>query len=421
MTNDIRIVHVADIHLGFTGPKNLIIEKTDAKAGRYVREVDIERAFERLVTTIVSEVDPPVDLLLIAGDFFNSRVPNPWAVSEAAKLIHQLVSKPKQPIDIVIIDGNHDNPMHMHAGRPTSYLKEFGPQVHVVSSGQYKIIRDGKFQNERLRGRLAVHCLPYGFVEEEQFTGVMPSPNCKNVLLAHGRISGMPTPVSIGLTSGHIPPHVLRQDWDYIALGDWHVHLYQPLPGVPAYYAGSLEALTFGEAKKYPPVKDDANALRGAIDVRLPEIGEISISTISNAKHRPLLHLKPIEAAGMDADALMSALRERLSDSIPKDALVRLEIKECPRLSWERLDHEEVHQLRSRMLGCDLDLSFERPKVELGTESLTAASMDDQWRQFVPQKLANEPDAEWFIETGLGLIDQARKELQPQQSSRSDG
>ena len=205
MTNDIRIVHVADIHLGFTGPKNLIIEEAGAKAGRYVREVDIERAFERLVKTIVSEVDPPVDLLLIAGDLFNSRVPNPWAVNEAAKLIHQLVSKPKRPIDIVIIDGNHDSPVQMHAGRPTAYLKEFGPQVHVVSSGQYKIIRDEDFQNERLRGHLAVHCLPYGFVEEEQFTGVMPTLNCKNILLAHGRISGMPEPVSIGLTSGHIP------------------------------------------------------------------------------------------------------------------------------------------------------------------------------------------------------------------------
>lgn len=420
MTNDIRIVHVADIHLGFTGPKNLIIEEAGTKAGRYVREVDIERAFERLVKTIVSEVDPPVDLLLIAGDLFNSRVPNPWAVNEAAKLIHQLVSKPKRPIDIVIIDGNHDSPVQMHAGRPTAYLKEFGPQVHVVSSGQYKIIRDEDFQNERLRGRLAVHCLPYGFVEEEQFTGVMPSPNCKNVLLAHGRISGMPEPVSIGLTSGHIPPHVLRQGWDYIALGDWHVHRYQPLPGVPAYYAGSLEALTFGEARNHPPVRDDANAVRGAIDVRLPEIGDISVSTISNAKHRPVLYLKPIEAAGMDADALMGALREHLSASIPEEALVRLEIRDCPRSSWERLNHDEVHQLRSRMLGCDLKLSFERPKVESGTEPLTAASMDDQWRQFVPQKLTNEPDAEWFVETGLGLIEQARKELQPQQGGRSD-
>lgn len=44
--SDIRLIHFADIHLGFTGPTNLILTKADSAGavGRYVREVDIEEA-----------------------------------------------------------------------------------------------------------------------------------------------------------------------------------------------------------------------------------------------------------------------------------------------------------------------------------------------------------------------------------------
>ena len=49
--SEIRLIHFADIHLGFTGPTNLVLTKAEnARAvGRYVREVDIEETVRRMM------------------------------------------------------------------------------------------------------------------------------------------------------------------------------------------------------------------------------------------------------------------------------------------------------------------------------------------------------------------------------------
>src|SRR5437899_312330 len=68
ISDEIRLMHLADVHLGYTGSANLVFSD-GPYTGRYVREVDIERALMRLRKAIIApSTHPLVDALLIAGD-----------------------------------------------------------------------------------------------------------------------------------------------------------------------------------------------------------------------------------------------------------------------------------------------------------------------------------------------------------------
>src|SRR6266852_2119045 len=190
--SDIRLMHLADIHLGFTGPTNFVFDAIEHKkaAGRYVREIDIEEALERMRKAIINK-QPPVDIVVIAGDLFHRPAPYPRAISRAARFVRMLI---KHDIAVVIIDGNHETASVLHTGSPTTFLKELGAQV--VNGATYKVIQGGwsylsPEKQDRL-AQLAIHALPYGAIRDpQQFTGVLPLSGYTNVLLAHGRVSGM--------------------------------------------------------------------------------------------------------------------------------------------------------------------------------------------------------------------------------------
>jgi DNA repair exonuclease SbcCD nuclease subunit len=412
MSDEIRLIHLADVHLGHTGSKSLVFGENEAHAGRYVREVDIENAVRRLIKGLKG-AQPPVDAVLIAGDFFGSRIPSPRAVDTAAKMIRQLTER---QIDVVIVDGNHDSAVRIHAGSPLSFLREFGGYVHIVNDTDYEIVRDAKWQNPRLHGRLAVHCLPYRAVLNGQFAGVNPLPNqgCANVLLAHGRVAGMPEQDTMGLSAARIPPELLRRGWDYVALGDWHVHRHCPLRDVHAYYPGSLEALTFGEARQHPARKDDPNATRGGLDIRLQSGSEPIVTTLANSECRPLLRLQTIDANDMNAKALMEILVGRLDNALPQEALVLLEVKNLSRDVWEKLDHTRLQELRARVRRCDIHLDFLRPVTSGSAEAASEATVEQQWEGFLAQRIPDEAARKRLLDEGRACIEAARQKLQRQ-------
>jgi DNA repair exonuclease SbcCD nuclease subunit len=249
--SNIRLIHLADIHLGFTGPTNLTVgnSENEKAAGRYVREIDIENAV-RTMTTRIIRADPPVDIVVIAGDLFHRTVPYPRTIRHAARMVRTLA---KYDIPVVIIDGNHEVASIVHTGSPVMILQELG--AFVATQTGYVCFRDWTHlpaDKQARLGKLVIHALPYKTVREEHFDGIVPLPGHINVLLAHGRVSGMEELNSLHRKALTIPPTLLRKGWDYVALGDWHIHRHQPLPDIPAFYAGSLEALNFGEAAWYP-------------------------------------------------------------------------------------------------------------------------------------------------------------------------
>jgi DNA repair exonuclease SbcCD nuclease subunit len=415
----IRLIHLADIHLGFTGPANFVFGSEDGHSepeerGRYVREVDIERAVRHIIQSIVDQQS--IDLVVIAGDLFHKPAPYPRAITYAAKIVSKLR---RENIEVVIIDGNHETSSVLHPGSPTSFLRELG--AYVSNGTSYRIIRDAEWHSEHLQDKkLAIHALPYGALIGKNSTGVAPLSGYINVLLTHGRVEGMEELNSLHRTSEGIPKELLRKGWDYVALGDWHIHKHQLLSDIPAYYAGGLEALNYGEARLHPPVTNDKYAEHGALVVELTTAQKAIVTTLPNQMLRPVLRLKPIDAEEYTAASLMQQIRTRFDPPLPKEALVLLEINNLPQSMWEQLDHDQIGQLRKSVRRCDIRPNVRRVIPEQRDSAASEATIDKQWEHFLEQYLADKTERTRYVERGNALIDEARKVIQATQAHMGD-
>ena len=215
--------------------------------------------------------------MLVCGDVFEHAAPSP----DAEKVVYDaLVAFEQRGIPVVLIAGNHDHPGRWRAVEPL--LARFA--VHVVP--RVRRPQDGGVV--LLRGRdgseVEVAALPWvperRVVSAEVLLGLQEAPYNRyaermrdvlgamcatftpgrcHVLAAHLFVGG----AALGggertLTVGDIyavPSQALPVHPQYIALG--HVHLAQPVraSGAPAWYAGSLLQLDFGEVLQQKEVR----------------------------------------------------------------------------------------------------------------------------------------------------------------------
>ncbi len=410
---DIRLIHFADIHLGFTGPTNLVLGNAEnaGAAGRYMREVDIEETVKRMMEDVI-HAQPAVDMVVIAGDLFHKSVPYPRAISFAAKMIRLLMN---HDIPVVIIDGNHETASILLMGSPTTFLRELN--AHVINGSSYEVLHDcwscRSSERQARISKLAVHALPYRALRgNPDFSGLHPISGYINVLLTHGRVSGMNELNSLHHTAYTIPSDILLRGWDYVAMGDWHIHRYQPLKNVSAFYAGSLEALNFGEAVAYPLRPNDTYAVHGALDVRL-HVGEpADVRSLANRDARPVLRLEPIDAIHENAKTLMDILHVRLQNGLPAHAIVLLEVNNILPQVWGQLDHATIAKLRKLVRRCEIRWNFQRTTPSRSSEAMSGAALDRQWEHFLEQREKNTTERTWYKDEGMKRIEEARRILQ---------
>ncbi len=92
----IRLLHLADIHLGAK------FAHLGAKAAE--RSADLNHAFERAIDYAVA-AENNIDAVLIAGDLFHNHAPDPGLVSFARAQFQKLCDR---GIPSIIIPGTHD-------------------------------------------------------------------------------------------------------------------------------------------------------------------------------------------------------------------------------------------------------------------------------------------------------------------------
>jgi DNA repair exonuclease SbcCD nuclease subunit len=413
VSDPIRLVHLADPHLDFSGPPGFVVGPNDPRyAGRAQREVDIELALKAMVAEI-RQLQPAVDVVVIAGDLFDRAVPRPRAVDTAAGFVRRLISA---KIEVVIVNGNHDtSPGRMIYGNALEYLRHVG--ARVVNGSEYEIVGSPRTMwevNPRLVSRLLVHALPYQAVVEHSFTAVRPLSGVLNVMLAHGRAGGaqeLAQRQNSVQRSAEISTDLLRRGWQYVALGEWHVHRFRPFAEVPAYYAGSLEALTYGDGTFFGKHKGESAGIGGALVVDLQLGAEAMPQTLQNKLRRPVYVLEAIDAQGMDSQTLLDALRKRLGQDLPSNALVRQDIVNLSSSAYNELDQDELRRLRERVARCDLQISYAAPE---GADAATVGkSLEEQWDDYVSAEAhgfsAEETTA--FGREGRKRLEQARSAL----------
>ena len=255
----IKMLHLADLHIGMEN-----YGRIDPSTGLHSRLHDY---LERLDEAIAFGLNENVDLVLIAGDIYKNRTPNPTHQREFARRIHRLRSA---GLPVYILIGNHDvSPAvgRAHAIEIFDTLAIKGviiadrPRVDLVEtkSGLVQILampwvtRHGLLTKDDLArsSMLDVETMMLGRVEQFLSTKAEElDPTIPAVLTLHGTIDGATVGIERSIMLGRdmvLPKSVVAlPNIDYVALG--HIHKHQVLANhPPVVYSGSIERIDFGE------------------------------------------------------------------------------------------------------------------------------------------------------------------------------
>ena len=254
-----KILHTSDWHVG------KVLKGRD-------RYDEHEAVLASLVGTARSE---DVDLVLIAGDLFETQVPSPRAQGQVIRALLALRGDGRQ---VVAIAGNHDNPNLLDSVyRPvlgelglhvlgTPKVPDSGGTLHLTTRGGERVtVAAMPFLSQRYAVRAAElllheqaeHALDYArrtaAIIEMLTAGF--TPDSVNIVTTHatflgGRRGGGERDVQTTFEY-EVPVSILPSSAHYAALG--HLHRQQEIPApCPTFYSGSPLAIDFGEEANEP-------------------------------------------------------------------------------------------------------------------------------------------------------------------------
>lgn len=261
MSESIRMVHFADLHVGMQNYGRL-----DPATGMSTRVQDF---LDRLDEVIDYALAQDVDLVVFAGDAFKNRDPNPTQLREFSQRIRRLAEK----IPTLLLAGNHDMPsLAVKATSLDVFAALDVPGVIVGNTPDGRVV-------ETRRGPVYLAWMPYPMrnrlLRKEQhqhkhideLEAAMQESVAKilrkladdagkhampRVLCGHFSVTdakyGSERTVLIGRDVAVQKSELADPVWDYVALGHIHRHQVVNPDDYPALvYSGSLERIDFGE------------------------------------------------------------------------------------------------------------------------------------------------------------------------------
>lgn len=251
-----------------------ILHTSDWHIGK--RLMDRERLPEQIaaldeIVRICDERD--VDLVLVAGDVFDTYMPSADAEEVFFRVVKRIAGEKRA---VVIVSGNHDDGVRLAASAPLAaeegiYL--FGGECDAVPVGGDRAVKavasgEGYAVIANARGeQVYINALPYpneARLKEEKtdesyadklrrwiargeagFSGNMPHILLSHLFVAGGKVSESERDIDLG--GARAVPVSLFSAFDYVALG--HLHKPQKLSG-NVRYSGSLLQYSFDEFEK---------------------------------------------------------------------------------------------------------------------------------------------------------------------------
>jgi DNA repair protein SbcD/Mre11 len=379
----VRLVHLADLHLGFRQYHRL------TPTGINQREADVAHAFRRAVDRVIALAP---DIVVIAGDVFHNVRPMNPAIIDAFSQFARLTAALPDAV-IVMVAGNHDRPRATETGCILKLFTRLGINVVVDEPRRLSFPeRD-----------LSIFAVP-------DLTGPRPelAPDASarhNVLVLHGEVEGVLPRTSGDRAALEISRAELAASrWSYIALGHYHVHRRIE---ANAYYSGSIDYTStnpWGELEE-----EAALALpgKGFIEFDL-DSGEHTFHHV--AASRALIDLEPIVARGLSAAELDAAIRERCAgcDGGIEEKIVRLVVRDVPRHIVRELDSRALRELKRRAMFFHLDTR--RPdvvRVAGGSGSRRPTLVETVTSYLQRRPLDAELDRNALVQLGLEYLRQA--------------
>jgi exonuclease SbcD len=247
-----------------------ILHTSDWHVGKTLRGRSRAEEHRRVLAEIVDvAATNKVDLVLVAGDLFDTAAPSPEAEQIVYKTLLDLVDTGAR---VAVIAGNHDNARRLHAVEPLLDLGnvivapfvrrcEDGGAVTVsVRSGEEARIALLPFVSQRYVVRaddlISKDRRQHDDAYAERIARIIAhlaapaSAEAVQLLMAHltvagGRIGGGERPAHTVIEYA-VPARVFAPHLDYVALG--HLHRQQEVPAEPTvWYSGSPLQFDFGE------------------------------------------------------------------------------------------------------------------------------------------------------------------------------
>ncbi len=260
MTEPIRLLHFADVHIGMEN-----YGKTDPATGISSRVMD----FLRRMTEVVEYAEEhDADLAIFAGDAFKNTSPNPTFQREFARRIKRLA----QQCPVILLVGNHDIPAMtqkassieiFHTLEVDNVVVGRTSQLHLIETkrGPVQVATVPYPVRQRLLSHISTRgmsladldlALRQAVDEVIEDLAEQVDPDIPAVLTGHFTVQGAKLGSERGVMLGR-DVAVLKSTlddpaWDYVALG--HIHRYQDLNAghtPPIVYSGSIERVDFGE------------------------------------------------------------------------------------------------------------------------------------------------------------------------------
>jgi exonuclease SbcD len=369
-----KILHIADTHLGYSAYRKTTDE------GINQREIDVYNAFEDFIDYAI-ETKP--DLIIHAGDLFDSVRPNNRAITFAIK---QILRLSKQKIPFLVIAGNHEHPKLKETGHIFSVFDHIEHVYPIYNAKHDK--RSFIFKNKKITIQMIPQCEIKKDFNEELKKIKADTSSDYNIFVSHGAVAGIKVFTMNEFNELMIPVKALSQNFDYVALG--HYHTYTKLAN-NVFYSGSTERLTF----------TDSNDKKGFIELEFVN-GKIKHEFIE-LKIRPMIDFQPIECSNLKLDEIMKKIKEMIKKIDPKDKTFRITLKEIPAHIYRGLDFREIKKLSSEAVHYEIKANVDK---QGGLTTTTYSKMDslaNEYKQFIESQNLKEKDT--LLKLGLNYIE----------------
>jgi len=390
-----KIAHLADVHLGFRQ-----FQRLDA-SGVNQREADVAVAFRRAIDAVIA-LRP--DAVLIAGDLFHTVRPTNRAIIEAFTGLRRLrAALPDAPV--ALIAGNHDTPRSVEAGSILKLMGALG--VDVVDDATRRLHYPAL--------GLSVLAVPHAALFEQRRSDEWrrDARARYNVLMLHPEIPGLFPEGVTDYGGARVDLAELggggEGAFDYVALGHYHI-VHEAAPHI--WYSGSLEYTSpnvWGEWREEHRRRLTKGFLVADLDAG-------TVERVDLVPRRSVWDFEWLDADGMTAEALDSAIRGRLAElPFPLDgAVVRQVVLNVPRALAQALDHDALRAFRAAALHLHLDLR--RPEPEGRRVGIGGPGARQPLPDLVAQYLARRPldadlERERLIQLGRGYLDEVERAL----------
>ena len=367
-----KIVHIADTHLGLAG-----FNRIDPESGMNLREKKVYDNFLESMKTIIGEKP---DAVVHAGDLFDRVKPRTHAYITVLSALDMLE---EAGIPLVLISGNHSMPKTRYTPSPFKVLEYHRAEVHCAYRYRYE---------RKELGDTTFHLIPNMLKASDYrdaFNEIKTGRDTANVMVTHGLATTLRDYRLRTVAEHEIDSTMLSEDFSYIALGHFHG---QVQVAENAWYSGSIEYCTYSE------INDKKGGL--VVDTTTGEVSPLSLPCL------PMTDLGRIDCNTLTP----SEITEKISSIIgrlenPGDTICQVKLENVLSEKLRSISRNEMSEIKSRVLNLRIATDTIDP-VRRGFEAEDPSSVDyiDEFRKFVKIQGLEGRLEEDIIKTGSGIF-----------------